>query len=95
MKKANLEHSSRSADAISQAQLNQEYSALLDRQKIARNNVTFAERRYKNKHTEHDNWKKQLASNETTLHEIRQQNDKIVEMIELIIDALALAFAKR
>ena len=93
LKKSDLER--KVNDAILQAQLNKEHSDLLDRLKIAKDNALFAARRYRNKQTELENWKKQLATSQKQLHEIRQQNAKIVVMINLIVDAVALVFSKR
>ena len=93
LKKIDLER--KVNDAILQAQLNKEHSDLLDRVKVAKDNAVFALRRYKNKQTEVENWKKQLATSQKQLSEIRQQNKNIVEMIDLIVDAIALVFSKR
>ncbi|MDX1294982.1 MAG: hypothetical protein R3302_01865, partial [Sulfurimonadaceae bacterium] len=96
LKKGQLSRSmAETNDAILQAQMNKEQSELLDNLKIAKDNALFAGRRYRNKLTELENWKKQYATNKKQLDEIRQQNEAVVEMIDLIVDAVAVVFAKR
>ncbi len=82
-------------NALWHAQVSKEHSELLDELKISREEALFAGRRYQNKLTELDNWKKQLVAHESQMKEIRQQNANIVEMINLIVDALAVVFSKR
>jgi hypothetical protein len=96
LKKNQLSRSmAEASDAILQAQLNKEHSELLDNLKVAKDNALFAGRRYRNKQTELENWKKQYTTNKKQMDEIRQQNETIVEMIDLIVDAVAVVFAKR
>ena len=82
-------------NAVWQAQASKEHSELLDEMKTSREEALFAGRRYQNKLTELDNWKKQLVAHHTQMKEIRQQNENIIEMINLIVDAIAVVFAKR
>ncbi len=72
-----------------------EETELLESLKHAREQVQTAARRYRNKQTELENWKKQLKMQEDALAEVRQQNANVEEMIELIVNALAVTFAKR
>ena len=95
IQKSAYERTGKISDAISHAQQAKAYSDLLDRQKIAKEEAVYAQRRYRNRLTELENWKKQLTMQEKVLDEIHQQNAGIVKTIAQITRALAVVFAKR
>jgi len=81
--------------ALNLAQFNQEYSELLDRLKAAKDDVLFANRRFKNKQTELENWIKQLEGVRKVRDEIIEQNRDIETTVERIAHAIAVVFSKR
>jgi hypothetical protein len=77
------------------AHMTKEYLPILENCKASAEIAAAAGRRYRNKKTELENWKKQLSKNEQYLEEVKEQKASIDHMLELIVDALARTFAKR
>ncbi|MEA3373594.1 MAG: hypothetical protein U9Q62_07900 [Campylobacterota bacterium] len=75
--------------------LKKERETVLERSRLASNNADYANRRYKNKQIDMQNWEKQYQANQTLLQEIEEQNEELMHKVELIVKALATVMTKR